>query len=71
MSITNDNLRKNIKSKYGVNIGYKDESDVNYVNLYSNFTKQYDDEKIHTELNNIDTALRKYPSGFFFEINKK
>ena len=71
LSITNDNLRKNIKSKYGVNIGYKDESDVNYVNSYSNFTKQYDDEKIHTALNNIDTALRKYPSGFFFEINKK
>lgn len=71
LSITNDNLRKNIKSKYGVNIGYKDESDVNYVNSYSNFTKQYDDEKIHTALNNIDTALRKYPNGFFFEINKK
>lgn len=71
LSITNDYLRKNIKSKYGVNIGYKDESDVNYVNSYSNFTKQYDDEKIHTALNNVDIALRKYPSGFFFEINNK
>ena len=71
LSITNDYLRKNIKSKYGVNIGYKDESDVNYVNSYSNFTKQYDDEKIHTALNNVDIALRKYPSDFFFEINNK
>ena len=71
LSITNDNLRKNIKSKYGVNIGYKDESDVNYINSYSNFTKQYDDEKIHTALNNVNVALAKYPSSFFFEINKK
>ena len=71
LSITNDNLRKNIKSKYGVNIGYKDESDVNYINSYSNFTKQYDDEKINTALNNVNVALAKYPSNFFFEINKK
>lgn len=71
LSIINDNLRKNIKSKYGVNIGYKDESDVNYINSYSNFTKQYDDEKIHTALNNVNVALAKYPSSFFFEINKK
>ena len=71
LSITNDNLRKNIKSKYGVNIGYKDESDVNYINSYSNFTKQYDDEKIHTALNNVNVALAKYPNNFFFEINKK
>ncbi len=71
LSITNDNLRKNIRSKYGVNIGYKDESDVNYINSYSNFTKQYDDEKIHTALNNVNVALAKYPSSFFFEINKK
>lgn len=71
LSITNDNLRKNIKSKYGVNIGYKDESDVNYINSYSNFTKQYDDEKIHTALNNVNVALAKYPNSFFFEINKK
>ena len=71
LSITNDNLRKNIKSKYGVNIGYKDESDVNYINSYSNFTKQYDDEKIHKALNNVNVALAKYPNNFFFEINKK
>lgn len=71
LSINNDNLRKNIKSKYGVTIGYKDESDVNYINSYSNFTKQYDDEKIHIALNNINAALAKYPSSFFFEINKK
>ena len=71
LSIINDNLRKNIKSKYGVNIGYKDESDVNYINSYSNFTKQYDDEKIHKALNNVNVALAKYPSNFFFEINKK
>ena len=71
LSITNDNLRKNIRSKYGVNIGYKDESDVNYINSYSNFTKQYDDEKIHTALNNVNVALAKYPNSFFFEINKK
>ena len=71
LSIINDNLRKNIKSKYGVNIGYKDESDVNYINSYSNFTKQYDDEKINTALNNVNVALAKYPSNFFFEINKK
>lgn len=71
LSINNDNLRKNIKSKYGVNIGYKDESDVSYINSYSNFTKQYDDEKIHIALNNVNAALAKYPSSFFFEINKK
>ena len=71
LSINNDNLRKNIKFKYGVTIGYKDESDVNYINSYSNFTKQYDDEKIHIALNNINAALAKYPSSFFFEINKK
>ena len=71
LSINNDNLRKNIKFKYGVTIGYKDESDVNYINSYSNFTKQYDDEKIHIALNNVNAALAKYPSSFFFEINKK
>ena len=71
LSINNDNLRKNIKSKYGVAIGYKDESDVNYINSYSNFTKQYDDEKIHIALNNVNAALAKYPRSFFFEINKK
>ena len=71
LSISNDNLRKNIKSKYGVAIGYKDESDVNYINSYSNFTKQYDDEKIHIALNNVNAALAKYLSSFFFEINKK
>lgn len=71
LSIANDNLRKNIKSKYDVTIGYKDESDVNYINSYSNFTKQYDDEKIHITLNNVNAALAKYPSSFFFEINKK
>ncbi len=71
LNIANDNLRKNIRSKYGVTIGYKDESDVNYINSYSNFTKQYDDEKIHIALNNVNAALAKYPSSFFFEINKK
>ena len=71
LSIINDYLRKNIKSKYGVNIGYKDELDGNYVNAYANPTKQYDDAKINNALNHIETALKKYPSGFFFEMNKK
>lgn len=71
LSITNDYLRKNIKSKYGVNVGYKDELDGNYVNAYANPTKQYDDAKINNALNHIETALKKYPSGFFFEVNKK
>ena len=71
LSLTNDSLRKNIKSKYGVTVGYKDELDGNYVNAYANPTKQYDDEKINKVLSSIDVALKKYPSDFFFEISRK
>lgn len=70
-AVENDRLRKNIKAKYGVNVGYKDEIDGNYINSYVNPIKQYDDQKINKILNIIDVALGKYPNGFFYEISNK
>ena len=64
----NDRLRKNIKAKYGVSVGYKDEIDDNYINSYE---KQYDDQKINKILNTIDVALGKYPNSFFYEISNR
>ena len=64
----NDRLRKNIKAKYGVSVGYKDEIDDNYINSYE---KQYDDQKINNILNTIDVALGKYPNSFFYEISNR
>lgn len=67
----NNRLRENIKNKYGVNVGFKDEIDGNYINSYVTPTKQYDDQKINKVLNTIDAALGKYPKGFFYEISSK
>ena len=71
LSLENNRLRQNIKLKYGVNVGYKDEIDGVYVSDYAKPVKQYDDEKINKLLNTIDSALKKYPNDFFFEISKK
>lgn len=69
--ITNNQLRNEIKNKYGVSVGYKDEIDGNYVNSYATPTKQYDDSKIYQSLVTINNALNKYPSSFFYEIKNK
>lgn len=69
--ITNNQLRNEIKNKYGVSVGYKDEIDGNYVNSYATPTKQYDDAKIYRSLVSINNALNKYPSSFFYEIKNK
>ena len=69
--ITNNQLRNEIKNKYGVSVGYKDEIDGNYVNSYATPTKQYDDAKIYQSLVSINNALNKYPSSFFYEIKNK
>lgn len=69
--ITNNQLRNEIKNKYGVSVGYKDEIDGNYVNSYATPTKQYDDAKIYQSLVTINNALNKYPSSFFYEIKNK
>ena len=71
LSLENNRLRQNIKLKYGVNVGYKDEIDGVYVSDYVRPVKQYDDEKINKILNTIDSSLKKYPNNFFFEISKK
>ena len=71
LSLENNRLRQNIKLKYGVNVGYKDEIDGVYVSDYVKPVKQYDDEKINKILNTIDSSLKKYPNNFFFEISKK
>ena len=69
--ITNNQLRNEIKNKYGVSVGYKDEIDGNYVNSYATPPKQYDDAKIYQSLVSINNALNKYPSSFFYEIKNK
>lgn len=69
--ITNNQLRNEIKNKYGVSVGYKDEIDGNYVNSYATPTKQYDDAKIYQSLVSNNNALNKYPSSFFYEIKNK
>jgi hypothetical protein len=67
----NNELRNQIKAKYGVNVGYKDEIDGNYYNSYATPTKLYDDNEIYDHLNKINVALSKYPSSFFYEIKNK
>ena len=67
----NNELRNQIKTNYGVNVGYKDEIDGIYYNSYVTPTKLYDDNEIYDHLNKINVALSKYPSSFFFEIKNK
>ena len=67
----NNELRNNIKAKYGVSVSYKDEVDSNYSSSYVKPTKLYDDTEIYNHLLEIDSALSKYPKAFFFEIKNK
>ena len=67
----NNELRNQIKTNYGVNVGYKDEIDGIYYNSYVTPTKLYDDNEIYDHLNKINFALSKYPSSFFYEIKNK
>ncbi len=71
MEKTNDDIRNSIKSTYGVVVGYKDEIEGNYTNSYATPTREYDDDIINQELHKIESALAKYPSGFFLEICNK
>ena len=67
----NNEYRNQIRAKYNVSIGYKDEIDGNYANDYAIPTKIYDDDEIYNHLKKIDSALSKYPSSFFKEIKNK
>lgn len=67
----NNELRYNIKAKYGVLVSYKDEVDSNYSSNYARPTKLYDDTEIYNHLVKIDSALSKYPNSFFYEIKNK
>ncbi len=71
LDVINNEYRNELKSKYGVLVGYKDEIDDNYSNTYFEPVRQYDDEKIGKILVTIDNALNKYPSSFFNEIKNK
>lgn len=67
----NNDFRNNLKNKYNVTVGYKDEIDGKYLNSYANPTKLYDDEVIRYNLLKIENALNKYPNSFFSEIKNK
>lgn len=71
LDVINNEYRNEIKSKYGVLVGYKDEMDNIYKNAYFEPVRQYNDEKINKILISIDTELKKYPSSFFNEIKNK
>lgn len=71
LDVINNEYRNEIKSKYGVLVGYKDEMDNIYKNVYFEPVRQYNDEKINKILISIDTELKKYPSSFFNEIKNK
>lgn len=71
LDVINNEYRNELKSKYGVLIGYKDEIDDSYSNAYFEPVRQYDDEKIGKILTTIENALKKYPSSFFNEIKNK
>lgn len=64
----NDEYRKQLQNKFGVSIAYKDELGDYYINGYDAPTKQYDDNIIYDRLQEINTALSKYPANFFYEI---
>lgn len=67
----NNELRNQIKAKYNVTIGYKDEVEENYSSNYVNLTKLYDEQEIYNHLVKINSALSKYPNSFFSEIKNK
>lgn len=67
----NNDFRNNLKNKYNVTVGYKDEIDGKYLNSYANPTKLYNDEVIRYNLLKIENALNKYPNSFFSEIKNK
>lgn len=71
LDVINNEYRNEIKSKYGVLVGFKDEMDNIYKNAYFEPVRQYNDEKINKILISIDTELKKYPSSFFNEIKNK
>ena len=71
LDVINNEYRNEIKSKYGVLVGYKDEMNDIYKNAYFEPVRQYNDEKINKILISIDTELKKYPSSFFNEIKNK
>lgn len=71
LDVINNEYRNEIKSKYGVLVGYKDEMNDIYKNAYFEPVRQYNDEKINKILISLDTELKKYPSSFFNEIKNK
>lgn len=62
-----DIKRKQLQSKYGITIYYKDEIDNYKLDNYK-MTKIYDEEIILNALNTIDKALSKYPTEFLNEL---
>lgn len=64
----NNEKRVNLENTYGVKITYKSEMNNYYVPGYGYPTQLTDDNQISRILNEIDTGLKKYPSGFFYEI---
>ncbi len=66
----NNDLRKNIETKYGVTIYYKDEyKTFKPGNLEVNYLT--DEEQIKKELEYLDETLSKYPTNFFKKFKDK
>lgn len=62
----NNDFRKSLESKYGIKIAYGNEL-AGYRPKNKSTTPLTDVVQIHTQLNTLDSALAKYPAGFFAE----
>lgn len=64
----NDEYRKKLENKYLVKIIYKDENGNYLIGGSINTEKLYDDNEINKYLKEVESALKKYPNGFFKEM---
>ncbi|MDO4376567.1 MAG: hypothetical protein Q4C38_00300 [bacterium] len=64
----NDEYRKKLENKYLVKIVYKDENGNYLIGGSINTEKLYDDNEINKYLKEVESALKKYPNGFFKEM---
>lgn len=62
----NNDFRKSLESKYGIKIAYGNEL-ADYKPKNKSTTPLTDVVQIRTQLNTLDSALAKYPAGFFAE----
>ena len=62
----NNDFRKSLESKYGIKIAYGNEL-AGYKPKNKSTTPLTDVVQIRTQLNTLDSALAKYPAGFFAE----